>query len=140
MSIGQGDAAIVPFVDAALYVMTAEYGAASQLEKIDMFDYADVIAINKFDRKGAEDAMRDVQTQYQRNHLRFDDPADSMPVYGTIAAKFNDDGVTSLFHGILEALHEKTGAAWLREASTPKPLSKKSSSKKKLDPTPTLFD
>src|SRR5947207_1198914 len=89
--IGQGDAAIVPLVDASLYVMTPEYGAASQLEKIDMLDFADFVVINKFDRKGGEDALRDVRKQYQRNRKLFDRPAEEMPVYGTIASRFNDD-------------------------------------------------
>src|SRR5437016_4002924 len=104
--IGQGDAAIVPLVDASLYVMTPEYGAASQLEKIDMLDFADFVAINKFDRKGGEDALRDVRKQYQRNRGLFDRSAGEMPVYGTIASRFNDDGVTALYQGILPALAE----------------------------------
>jgi len=104
--IGQGDAAIVPLVDVSLYVMTPEYGAASQLEKIDMLDFADFIAINKFDRKGGEDALRDVRKQYQRNRKLFDRSAEEMPVYGTIASRFNDDGVTALYQGILPALAE----------------------------------
>ncbi|MDT8428910.1 MAG: methylmalonyl-CoA mutase family protein [Pseudomonadales bacterium] len=102
--IGQGDAGIVPFVDAALYVMTPEFGAASQLEKIDMLDFADVVAINKFDRKGAEDALRDVSKQIQRNRQAFAERVESMPVYGTIAAKFNDDGVTALYQGLVPVL------------------------------------
>ncbi|HVQ62534.1 MAG TPA: fused isobutyryl-CoA mutase/GTPase IcmF [Burkholderiales bacterium] len=104
--IGQGDSGIVPLVDASLYVMTPEYGAASQLEKIDMLDFADFVAINKFDRKGAEDALRDVRKQYQRNRKLFDRSPDEMPVYGTIASRFNDDGVTALYQGILPALVE----------------------------------
>ena len=102
--IGQGDAAIVPLVDVSLYVMTPEFGAASQLEKIDMLDFADFVAINKFDRKGAADAMRDVRKQYQRNRERFTTPPDEMPVYGTIAARFNDDGVTALYQALAERL------------------------------------
>ncbi len=102
--IGQGNAAIVPYVDCSLYVMTPEFGAASQLEKIDMLDYADFVAINKFDRKGAEDALRDVAKQYQRNHQRFHEPVDAMPVFGTIAARFNDDGVTALYQAMLPKL------------------------------------
>ena len=98
--IGQGDAAIVPFVDASLYVMTPEFGAASQLEKIDMLDFADFVAINKFDRKGAEDALRDVRKQYQRNRQLFAQKPDEMPVFGTQASRFNDDGVTSLYHAV----------------------------------------
>jgi methylmalonyl-CoA mutase len=104
--IGQGDAAIVPLVDASLYVMTPEYGAASQLEKIDMLDFADFVAINKFDRRGAEDALRDVRKQYQRNHKLFGDPVERMPVFGTIASRFNDDGVTALYQGMLPKLVE----------------------------------
>jgi methylmalonyl-CoA mutase len=95
--IGQGDAAILPHVDASLYVMTPEFGAASQLEKIDMLDFADFVAINKFDRKGAEDALRDVRKQVQRNREAFRQKPDEMPVYGTVAARFNDDGVTALY-------------------------------------------
>jgi isobutyryl-CoA mutase len=105
--IGQGDAGIVPFVDASLYVMTPEFGAASQLEKIDMLDYADVIAINKFDRKGGEDAQRDVSKQVQRNRMAFDRMPDQMPVFGTIASRFNDDGVTALYQALLPVLREK---------------------------------
>jgi methylmalonyl-CoA mutase len=104
--IGQGDSGIVPLVDTSLYVMTPEYGAASQLEKIDMLDFADFVAINKFDRKGAEDALRDVRKQYQRNHKLFDRSPEEMPVYGTIASRFNDDGVTALYQGILPTLVE----------------------------------
>src|SRR6266853_158853 len=104
--IGQGNAAIVQLVDASLYVMTPEYGAASQLEKIDMLDFADFIAINKFDRKGGQDALRDVRKQVQRNRKLFDRSAEDMPVYGTIASRFNDDGVTALYQGILPALAE----------------------------------
>src|SRR5882762_806796 len=104
--IGQGDAAIVPLVDASLYVMTPEYGAASQLEKIDMLDFADFVAINKFDRKGGEDALRDVRKQVQRNRKLFGRSAEEMPVYGTVASRFNDDGVTALYQGILVALAE----------------------------------
>jgi methylmalonyl-CoA mutase len=114
--IGQGNAAIVPLVDASLYVMTPEYGAASQLEKIDMLDFADFVAINKFDRRGAEDALRDVRKQYQRNHKLFGDPFEGMPVYGTIASRFNDDGVTALYQGMLPKLVEcglKAGAGKL---------------------------
>src|SRR3977135_1378226 len=105
--IGQGDAAIVPHVDASLYVMTPEFRAASQLEKIDMLDFADFVAINKFDRKGAEDALRDVRKQVQRNREAFRAAPDSMPVFGTIAARFNDDGVTALYHAIADKLADK---------------------------------
>ncbi len=104
--IGQGDAAIVPLVDTSLYVMTPEFGAQSQLEKIDMLDFADVVAINKFDRKGADDAYRDVCKQVQRNHEAFTQPTESMPVYGTIASRFNDDGTTALYQEVLGKLVE----------------------------------
>jgi methylmalonyl-CoA mutase len=105
--IGQGDAAIVPLVNRSLYVMTPEFGAASQLEKIDMLDFADAVAINKFDRKGAEDALRDVRKQVQRNHKAFGQSPEEMPVYGTIAARFNDDGVTALYQGVTALLRDK---------------------------------
>ncbi|MRW91095.1 methylmalonyl-CoA mutase [Duganella sp. FT80W] len=102
--IGQGDAAIVPHVDVSMYVMTPEFGAASQLEKIDMLDFADFIAINKFDRKGALDALRDVAKQYQRNRELWSQRPEEMPVYGTQASRFNDDGVSALYHGLLPRL------------------------------------
>ncbi|HTL76280.1 MAG TPA: fused isobutyryl-CoA mutase/GTPase IcmF [Casimicrobiaceae bacterium] len=102
--IGQGDAAIVPHVDASVYVMTPEFGAASQLEKIDMLDFADFVAINKFDRKGAQDALRDVRKQYQRNRSLFNVAPDTMPVFGTIASRFNDDGVTALYQAVAARL------------------------------------
>lgn len=102
--IGQGDAAIVPHVDLSLYVMTPEFGAASQLEKIDMLDFADFVAINKFDRKGAHDAWRDVAKQVQRNREQWHSKAEDMPVYGTQASRFNDDGVTMLYQGLAQAL------------------------------------
>ena len=98
--IGQGDAAIVPHVDIPLYVMTPEFGAASQLEKIDMLDFAEFVAINKFDRKGAADALRDVAKQVQRNREAWHTPPEQMPVFGTMAAHFNDDGVTALYQAM----------------------------------------
>ena len=104
--IGQGDAAIVPLVDVPLYVMTPEFGAASQLEKIDMLDFAQLVAINKFDRKGAADALRDVAKQVQRNQEAWTTPPDQMPVFGTMAARFNDDGVTALYQALLERLKD----------------------------------
>ena len=110
--IGQGDADIVPYVGTSLYVMTPEFGAASQLEKIDMLDFADIVAINKFDRKGGQDAIRDVRKQYQRNHEMFATDAETLPVYGTIASKFNDDGVTALYQGLLKAFSEKGFTTW----------------------------
>ncbi len=105
--IGQGDAAIAPLVDVSLYVMTPEFGAASQLEKIDMLDFADFVAINKFDRKGAQDALRDVRKQVQRNRGAFNVAPDTMPVFGTMASRFNDDGVTALYQALAEKLAEK---------------------------------
>lgn len=102
--IGQGDSGVFDLVDCALYVMTPEYGAQSQLEKIDMLDFADFVAINKFDRAGAEDAYRDVCKQVQRNRETFAQSPAEMPVYGTIAAQFNDDGVTALYHDMQAAL------------------------------------
>jgi methylmalonyl-CoA mutase len=98
--IGQGDAAIVPMVDVPMYVMTPEFGAASQLEKIDMLDFAEFVAINKFDRKGAADALRDVAKQVQRNRAAFNLMPDQMPVFGTMASRFNDDGVTALYQAL----------------------------------------
>ncbi|HEX8780134.1 MAG TPA: cobalamin-dependent protein, partial [Nocardioides sp.] len=102
--IGQGDAGIVPFVDHSLYVMTPEFGAASQLEKIDMLDFADTVAINKFERRGAKDALRDVGRQLVRNREAFGKQPDDMPVYGTSAATFNDDGVTALYQHLRDEL------------------------------------
>src|SRR5213076_855066 len=104
--IGQGDADIVPLVDVPLYVMTPEFGAASQLEKIDMLDFAEFVAINKFDRKGAADALRDVAKQVQRNRDAFKQMPDEMPVFGTMASRFNDDGVTALYQALKPRLAE----------------------------------
>ena len=119
--IGQGDAAIVPLVDASLYVMTPEYGAASQLEKIDMLDFADFVAINKFDRKGAADALRDVAKQVQRNRQAFDRAPEAMPVFGTMAARFNDDGVTALYQAVLAKLKDLGLPGRRRRGSRPSP-------------------
>ena len=102
--IGQGDAAIVPLVDVPMYVMTPEFGAASQLEKIDMLDFAEFVAINKFDRKGAADALRDVAKQVQRNREAFTQSPEEMPVFGTMASRFNDDGVTALYQALTPRL------------------------------------
>src|SRR3954467_4575531 len=104
--IGQGDAAIVPHVDIPMYVMTPEFGAASQLEKIDMLDFAEFVAINKFDRKGAADALRDVAKQVQRNKEAWTQRPDEMPVFGTMAARFNDDGVTALYQALKPRLQQ----------------------------------
>ena len=109
--IGQSDTEILDHSDVSLYVMTPEYGAATQLEKIDMLDFADLIALNKFDKRGALDALRDVKKQYQRNHQRWDDPIDDMPVFGTMASQFNDPGTNRLFAAIVDALRAKTGSA-----------------------------
>ncbi len=110
--IGQGDSLIVDQSDVSVYVMTSEFGAASQLEKIDMLDFADLVVVNKFEKRGSEDALRDVRKQVQRNRQAFGQHADEMPVYGTIASKFNDDGVTALYHGILDAIAAKTGVSF----------------------------
>ena len=110
--IGQGDAGIVPFVDLSLYVMTPEYGAASQLEKIDMLDFADFVAINKFDRQGAQDALRDVAKQLQRNREAFTVPLEEMPVFGTIAARFNDRGVTAIHRELIGQFNNKSLGRW----------------------------
>ncbi len=110
--IGQGDAEIANFSDVSMYVMTSEFGAPTQLEKIDMIDYADLIVINKFERKGSEDALRQVQKQFQRSHLRWDDELDAMPVFGTIASQFNDKGTNSLFAALVGIVNEKCGTDW----------------------------
>ena len=107
--IGQGDAAIVPLSDVSLYVMTPEFGAASQLEKIDMLDFADVVCINKMDRKGAKDALRDVRKQVQRNRAAFDQSPDDMLVFGAIASRFADLGVTALYQELLRQFKDKKG-------------------------------
>ncbi len=108
--IGQSDTEITDHSDMALYVMTPEYGAATQLEKIDMLDFADVIALNKFDKRGALDALRDVKKQYKRNHGLWETPDEELPVYGTIASQFNDPGMNQLYRAIIDALSKKTGA------------------------------
>lgn len=110
--IGQGDNEITTISDVAMYVMTSEFGAPTQLEKIDMIDYADLIVINKFERKGSEDALRQVQKQYQRSHMRFDEPIDQMPVYGTIASQFNDKGTNALFAALIRTFNEKMDLDW----------------------------
>ncbi len=107
--IGQSDTEIIDHSDVSLYVMTPEYGAATQLEKIDMLDFADIIAINKFDKRGAQDALRDVKKQYQRNHQLWDTPTEDLPVFGTIASQFNDPGMTTLYRKIMDLITEKTG-------------------------------
>jgi methylmalonyl-CoA mutase len=119
--IGQGDAAIVPLVDLPMYVMTPEFGAPSQLEKIDMLDFAEFVAINKFDRKGAADALRDVAKQVQRNKEAWKQKTEEMPVFGTMASRFNDDGVTALYQALLPRLAQlglKVGPGTLPVAAT----------------------
>ncbi|MDH3797191.1 MAG: methylmalonyl-CoA mutase family protein [Desulfobacterales bacterium] len=125
--IGQGDSRITDLVDLSMYVMTSEFGAASQLEKIDMLDFADLVAVNKFEKRGAEDAVRDVRKQVQRNRRAFDQSPDEMPVFGTIASKFNDDGVTALYHAVMDAVADKTGVKF--KTSLPRPNTRTSTSK-----------
>lgn len=108
--IGQSDTEITDHSDVSLYVMTPEYGAATQLEKIDMLDFADVIAINKFDKRGALDAVRDVKKQYKRNHNLWDTPDDDIPVFGTIASQFNDPGMNQLYLTLMKTIADRTGA------------------------------
>lgn len=108
--IGQSDTQITDHCDLSMYVMTPEYGAATQLEKIDMLDFADIVAVNKFDKRGAMDALRDVKKQYQRNHKLFEQDADTMPVFGSIASQFNDPGTNTLYRALMDKIVEKTGA------------------------------
>ena len=106
--IGQSDTEITEHSDVSLYVMTPEFGAATQLEKIDMLDFADLVAINKFDKRGSLDALRHVKKQFQRNHNLWDKDLDTLPVFGTIASQFNDPGMNTLYKAIMEKIHEKT--------------------------------
>jgi isobutyryl-CoA mutase len=110
--VGQSDASILDYCDVSMYLMTPEYGAASQLEKINMLDYADVIAINKFDKAGALDALADVRKQYKRNHHLFMAKDEELPIIGTMASKFNDEGVNHLFEELLKAIHKKIGVTF----------------------------
>jgi methylmalonyl-CoA mutase len=123
--IGQSDTEIIDHSDISLYVMTPEYGAATQLEKIDMLDFADLVALNKFDKRGALDALRDVKKQYQRNHHAFDKSPDEMPIYGTIASQFNDPGVNQLFKAIFEKIKHKTGVDFKSTMEDSEELSEK---------------
>ena len=123
--IGQSDTEIVDHSDVSLYVMTPEYGAATQLEKIDMLDFADIIAINKFDKRGALDALRDVKKQYQRNHNLWDAKPDAMPVFGTIASQFNDPGTNVLYRHLIDLINKKTDAHLESEISFPEGESEK---------------
>ncbi len=109
--IGQSDTEIMDHSDVSLYVMTPEFGAATQLEKIDMLDFADLVAINKFDKRGSLDALRDVRKQYQRNHNLWDANPDAMPVFGTIASQFNDPGMNNLYKAVMDKIAQKTGGA-----------------------------
>ena len=114
--IGQSDTEIIEHSDVSMYVMTPEYGAATQLEKIDMLDFADIIALNKFDKRGALDALRDVKKQFQRNHGLWDKDPNDMPVFGSIASQFNDPGTNALYKSIMDTIVEKTGANHLKSA------------------------
>jgi methylmalonyl-CoA mutase len=107
--IGQSDTMITDYCDLSLYVMTPEFGAATQLEKIDMLDFADLVALNKFDKRGALDAIRDVRKQYKRNHMLFNAKDEDLPVYGTMASQFNDPGMNTLFAAIMKTVKDKTG-------------------------------
>ncbi|MFA4864363.1 MAG: methylmalonyl-CoA mutase family protein, partial [Bacteroidales bacterium] len=111
--IGQSDTEIVDHSDVSMYVMTPEYGAATQLEKIDMLDFADIISINKFDKRGALDALRDVRKQFARNHQLWHEEPDKMPVYGTIASQYNDPGVNLFYKALIDIINEKTGAGFV---------------------------
>ncbi len=116
--IGQSDTEIIDHSDVYCYVMTPEYGAASQLEKIAMLDYADIVALNKFDKRGAPDALRDVKKQYQRNHKLFDRDVENMPVYGTVASQYNNEGLNIFFKQLLETISGKTGYKFPKAKST----------------------
>ena len=123
--IGQSDTEIIDHSDIAMYVMTPEYGAGTQLEKIDMLDYADIIALNKFDKRGALDALRDVKKQYARNHQLWDVDVNDMPVYGTIASQFNDPGVNKLYFSLIKKINEKTGIKFQSSLTDTDELSEK---------------
>jgi methylmalonyl-CoA mutase len=123
--IGQSDSQITEVCDVSMYVMTPEFGAATQLEKIDMIDYADLIALNKFDKRGALDALRDVRKQYQRSRLRFSEPLENMPVHGTIASQFNDPGTNTLYRSIVDALKQRCALDWESSYSVSDEMSEK---------------
>lgn len=118
--IGQGGASIVDLCDVSMYVMTSEYGASTQLEKIDMIDYADIVVINKFERRGSEDALRDVRKQFRRSRRSLEGvPNEQLPVFGTIASQFNDPGVTMLFHHVMKLVEDQAGVDWLHTRDVP---------------------
>lgn len=121
--IGQSDSQVTEIADIALYVMTPEYGAATQLEKIDMIDYADLIAINKFDKRSALDALRDVRKQYQRSHGLWSSPLEAMPVFGTIASQFNDEGTNALYRAFIELARSRFGLEWTTDVEHTSPVS-----------------
>lgn len=123
--IGQSDSQITELSDVALYVMTPEYGAASQLEKIDMIDYADIIALNKFDKRGALDALRDVKKQYQRSRGLWQIKPDEMPVYGSIASQFNDPGTNALYRAIIDKIVERMNVDWQSSYTATNEMSEK---------------
>ncbi|WP_114782542.1 methylmalonyl-CoA mutase family protein [Botryobacter ruber] len=123
--IGQSDTEIVEHSDTSLYVMTPEYGAATQLEKIDMLDFADIIALNKFDKRGALDALRDVKKQYKRNHQLWDVADEQIPVFGTIASQFNDPGMNQLYKAVMATVTEKTGVTFESKLQTGEEMSEK---------------
>ncbi|KAA9345689.1 methylmalonyl-CoA mutase family protein [Adhaeribacter soli] len=123
--IGQSDTEIIEHSDASLYVMTPEYGAATQLEKIDMLDFADIIALNKFDKRGALDAIRDVKKQYKRNHQLWDTSDDDIPVFGTIASQFNDPGMNRLYKAVMAKISDKSGVKFESHLSTSSEMSEK---------------
>ena len=123
--IGQSDTEIIEHSDISLYVMTPEFGAATQLEKIDMLDFANLVAVNKFDKRGALDALRDVKKQYMRNNNLWDVHMDDLPVYGTIASQFNDPGMNGLYKAIMDQLVEKTRADLTSSFEITKEMSEK---------------
>ncbi|MDP6933385.1 MAG: methylmalonyl-CoA mutase family protein, partial [Myxococcota bacterium] len=135
--IGQGDSAITSIVDLSIYVMTPEFGAPSQLEKIDMLDFADLVVVNKFDRRGAEDALRDVRKQVRRNRNLFDVDAEQLPVFGSIASQFHDLGVNAVYRFLLEridGLREGSTGSWLQQSQVPDPETRASPSRRRVVP------